>query len=262
MTYLLQVGDAGKERLGILNQLFSETSCNLLLHAGLAPNSTVLEVGCGTGNMTCWIAKQVSHGHVYAVDISPAQIAVAKQQAEAQGLTNITFINNSVFDLQHLPKVDLIYSRFVIMHLTHPFQALADLQHFLKPGGRLVCEEASNSIVCCQPASTVFQKSRQLLLALFEKNGIDFDYGNKIYGHFRELKLKNIFTRFVQPIYQNRALKRMILLLHIEVKQSYIDNGLATKAELNELLQELVKFIENDDYLVSFPRTTQIYGTY
>jgi ubiquinone/menaquinone biosynthesis C-methylase UbiE len=262
MSYLLQVGDAGKERLGILNEIFSESSYQLLHWAGITQGSTVLEIGCGTGNMTCWIAQQVgSEGYMYAADISDEQIAIAKQQAKERRLQNITFIHHSVFDLTDLPKVDFVYARFVIMHLSEPLRALEGLRQFLKPGGRLICEEASNSAAYCYPASLAFQKTRQLLLALFQKKGIDFDLGEKIYSYFHDLKFKNIFTRFVQPIYQNKAQKRIILLLMLEIKQHYIDNGLATEEEINELIKELTTFIEDDRYLVSFPRTTQIYGS-
>ena len=40
----------------------------------------VLAVGCGTGNMTKWIAKQVGdNGNVTAVDISHEQVKIAEQ---------------------------------------------------------------------------------------------------------------------------------------------------------------------------------------
>ena len=56
-SYILAVGKKDEERLSIVNELFGETSRALLLKAGLSSGMHVLEIGCGTGNMTGWIAK-------------------------------------------------------------------------------------------------------------------------------------------------------------------------------------------------------------
>ncbi|MCX8156194.1 MAG: methyltransferase domain-containing protein [Verrucomicrobiae bacterium] len=46
----------------------------LPLHAG----QRLLEVGCGTGQITGWLAEQVAPGRVTAVDFSPAMLALAR----------------------------------------------------------------------------------------------------------------------------------------------------------------------------------------
>jgi ubiquinone/menaquinone biosynthesis C-methylase UbiE len=260
-TYLLAVGKKGEERLGILNELFGPTSHELLLRVGLKKGMRVLDVGCGTGNMTEWIAEQVgTEGSLVAVDISADQLEIAKKNCAAKKLKNISFVESSVFDLKDLAKFDLIYTRFIIMHLAEPQKALSLLVDFLKPGGFLVSEEAANAVTCCYPPSPVFQKHRQLLQALSEKKNLDFSFGEKIYSSFRELQLKNISVNFIQPILQTRRQKRLIPLLYQEVGVHYIQNGLASQAEIDALLVELSAFIENDEYLVSFARTTQIIG--
>ncbi len=260
-NYILGVGEQGKERLTILNELFKKTSRNLLLQAGLTKGNHVLEIGCGTGEMTCWIAEQVGNaGRVYAVDISIEQIEIAKRQAKINGVDNITFINSSVFDLCDLPLFDFIYSRFIIMHLHEPYVALQTMLRFLKSSGHIICEEASNAVTCCYPPSPTFQKHRQLLRSLGEKKGFDFNLGEKIYSYFRDLNLQNIFVNFVQPILQTKRQKLIIPLLVTEVKNNYINNQLVTENEIDQLLKELYEFIEDDKYLVSFARTTQIYG--
>lgn len=63
-SYFLDVGEQGQNRLEILNEIFNGFSNSLLLKAGIGKGKNVLEVGCGTGSMTCWLAEQVSHsGH-------------------------------------------------------------------------------------------------------------------------------------------------------------------------------------------------------
>ncbi len=258
-SYVIGVGKDDEERLALLNELFGDTSRNLLLKAGLKPGIRVLEIGCGTGNMTHWIARKIGeNGHVTAVDNSGDQIKIAK--TNCSDVNNISFIESSLFDLKDLAKFDVIYSRFLIMHLTTPFEAIQFLMQFLKPNGVIVCEEATNSVTACYPQSPVFQKNRELLMELLKKKGLDFDIGEKLYSYFQQLNLKDISINFVQPIYATKRQKRMMRLLMNQLKSQYIQVGLATEELMNQLLADLDQFIEDDHYLVSFARTTQIFG--
>ena len=257
-NYIIGVGKDDEERLSLLNELFGKTSKDLLLKAGLTSGMRVLEVGCGTGNMTGWIGKQVgSDGYVTAVDISSEQIQIAKENCSQSN--NITFVESSLFDLSPAIKFDLIYSRFLIMHLPNPFEGLQYLTQLLKPNGILVSEEATNSVTACYPESPVFRKYRELVMSLFSRKNIDFDIGEKLYAHFQKLQLQDIHVNFVQPIYKKHQKKIMIILMN-ELKNRYIKFGIATETEIQVFLNDLENFINDDQFLVSFARTTQIFG--
>lgn len=260
-SYLLGVGRKDEERLALLNELFGETSRHFLLKAGLRSGQRVLEIGCGTGNMTGWIADQVGkQGHVTAVDISQEQIDIAKENNKSHD--NIAFIVKSLFELSDLSPFDLIYSRFVIMHQTQSVDALQSLMSLLKPGGAIVCEEGTNSVSACCPHSDVFQRYRDLLLVLYKMKNIDYNIGEKMHLYFHQLGLKNITTNFVQPIYQSSEQKKMMLLFLLEMKDLYIQNKIITEADIDQLIVDMEKFIQDDSYLISCLRTTQIYGNY
>jgi len=262
-NYFLKTGKHGENRLDILNEVFSESSHSLLLKAGMNKGGSVLEIGCGTGNMTCWLAEQVGKfGHVYALDISAEQIEVAKRRAMKKNLKNITFIQCPISDLHltDLPLVDIVYTRFVLVYLTHPFQALEHILLFLKNGGQMICEEACNSATYCYPFSSAIYKSRQLFLELAKQKGLDFDLGEKLYFYFHQLNFRNIHTQFIQPIYHTKQQKHLILLTFIEASQKYFEHSLIGNDEIKQLTMELTQCIEDDSYLMSFPRTTQIYG--
>lgn len=47
---------------------------------GFAPGQKVLEVGCGTGQLTRWLESLVAPGHVTAVDFSAGMLAQARQR--------------------------------------------------------------------------------------------------------------------------------------------------------------------------------------
>lgn len=199
-------------------------------------------------------------GSVYAVDISAEQINIAEKHASEKGLTNIKFLTRSIFELSDLLLFDMIYTRFVIMHLDKPYQALQSMQNLLKSGGYMVCEEAANAVTCCYPISPAFKKCRKLLMALGEIKGLDFNLGEKLYSYFYDLKLKNIFVNFVQPILRTKHLKQAVPLLMKEIKQNCINNNLASEVEIDQLINDLNVFANDERTLVSFSRTTQIYG--
>ncbi|CAN5467374.1 class I SAM-dependent methyltransferase [soil metagenome] len=263
-NYFLDVGEEGKNRLEILNEVFSGFSSSFLLNAGISKGKSVLEIGCGTGHLTCWIAEQVgSSGQVYALDTSDEQLKIAKQHAVEKGLTNIIFIQSSILDLLNLtelPLVDIVYARFILVFLHNPLQALEHMLQSLKVGGKIICEEACNSVTYCYPFSPSIHKSRQLFLELAKKKGLDFDLGEKLYSYFYKLNLKNINAQFVQPIYHTKRQKLLIPLTFKEACDSYVTHSLADISETKQLIADLYKCIEDNSYIMSFPRTTQIYG--
>ncbi len=261
-SYVLKVGAQGRQRLDILNKIFSPTSKLLLQRAGLKPGNNVLEVGCGTGNVTCLLAQQVGEkGSVYAVDISGEQIALAKEKMAQLKINNVQFIESSVLDLNELAHdFDMVYGRFILMHLPEPVRALAHLKTFLKPGGTMAFEEGTNAVIACYPANEAFLTFRRWFMELSAKKNLDFNFGEKVYGYFRDLELHSIHTNFVQPIYQKQEEKLAIPLVVEELKSSFVKYDIASEDTVNKLIQQLHHFTADDQYLVSFPRITQIFG--
>ncbi len=260
-TYLLGVGEQGSYRLDLLHELFEPISTAFLSQAGIKQGNTVLEIGCGNGNMTCWLAEQVgSEGHIYAIDNSAEQITLAKKRCLQKGLTNITFITSSILNIKDLPKVDYAYSRFVLVHLDNPAEALRIMLNSLKAGGFLLCEEASNSGYFCYPILPAVVKSRELLIELCKKKQLNPNLGDSIYSLYYKMNIKIESVNFVQPIYQTQKHKLLVPLTLVEAQKSVIDEGLATHNEIEELIETLYTIVEDSSNLFSFPRTTQICG--
>jgi len=65
---------------------------------GISENDKVLDVACGSGDFSVFIAKRVKR--VCGVDISGGMIKIAKKQARINNLDNIHF---ECHDVEHLP---------------------------------------------------------------------------------------------------------------------------------------------------------------
>lgn len=59
----------------------------------------ILDVGCGTGIVSCMLAKMLPKAYITAIDRSPECIKIANIIKEKLGITNIQFANMSVEDI-------------------------------------------------------------------------------------------------------------------------------------------------------------------
>jgi demethylmenaquinone methyltransferase/2-methoxy-6-polyprenyl-1,4-benzoquinol methylase/phosphoethanolamine N-methyltransferase len=111
--------------------------------AALESGECLLDAGCGTGMMALRIAAQHPNCTAHGVDISPKMIAVARRDAEGQGLA-VNFQVGSITDLSYPDDFfDVVITNIMYHHLdlAEKRQAVNEIARVLKPGGRYVSAE-------------------------------------------------------------------------------------------------------------------------
>jgi ubiquinone/menaquinone biosynthesis C-methylase UbiE len=104
-----------------------------------ARGDRVLDVGCGFGDTVLQLAALVGRdGEVVGVDASPRFVAAAREEAEAAGAANVSFVTADVEAGVPGDGYDLVFSRFGTMFFANPVAALRNIRRALVPGGRLV----------------------------------------------------------------------------------------------------------------------------
>jgi SAM-dependent methyltransferase len=107
--------------------------------AAIQPTDRVLDIGCGNGQNTRDAARRAQSGSALGVDLSAPMLEFARKAAEADGLTNLSFLQA---DAQVYPfepaSFDLAICRTSAMFFADPVAALANIARALCPGGRLV----------------------------------------------------------------------------------------------------------------------------
>jgi len=114
--------------------------------AGVLPGMHVLEIGCGSGGFTTFVARAVGEkGRVEALDIQPGmlkQLEKKLEKAENQDIHNITLHQASAYQLPFEDGVlDLVYLITVLPEIPDQERALAEIHRVLKPGGILAVSE-------------------------------------------------------------------------------------------------------------------------
>lgn len=259
-AYALATGEAADYRLGILHNLYGPGTRRVLLQAGLQPGMRAADVGCGVGTVTALLADLVSPiGRAVGIDASPAQLAQARQRTTA---TNATFVEASAMALGlRLPpeSFDLVYCRFLLLHLPDPQRALAEMRALLKPGGILVCEDGDLTSAGSEPPSPL-DAFAQLWSRLGPKRGVDYTLGRRLYQLVRAAGFAAPEITFNQPAVARGEDKRLLELSVAEAGPAFVDAGLITQDDLHHTLTEMRRANADEDILALMPRMAQVHA--
>jgi cyclopropane-fatty-acyl-phospholipid synthase len=106
--------------------------------AQLADGQQILELGCGWGSLTLWMAGRYRNAHIVAVSNSRAQRHYIEAQCRARGLDNVSVMT---CDVNHLAlpaaRFDRCVSIEMFEHMRNYETLLARIAAWLKPDGKL-----------------------------------------------------------------------------------------------------------------------------
>ena len=117
---------------------FNRVHQKLIRQAELADGQNVLEIGCGTGNLTIR-AKRAQPG-ASVIGSDPDPLALRRAQRKAAGLSGIRFERGYAQQLPYADgEFDRVLSSMMLHHLSNDVKAAAAAEVFrvLRPGGRL-----------------------------------------------------------------------------------------------------------------------------
>jgi arsenite methyltransferase len=146
--------------------------------AKLLPGETVLDLGSGGGIDVLLSARRVGPtGKAYGLDMTDEMLALAEQNKQKSGLTNVEFLKGEIENIP-LPdnSVDVIVSNCVINLSSDKDRVLQEAYRVLKPGGRF----AISDVVVRGEVPEQIRKSMELWVGCVAGALSDTEYQQKL----------------------------------------------------------------------------------
>jgi cyclopropane-fatty-acyl-phospholipid synthase len=105
--------------------------------AGVKNNEDVLELGCGWGSLTMFMAAKYPDSRITAVSNSRTQKEFIDSEAAKRGLKNVTVITSDINHFQIDKQYDRIVSVEMFEHMRNYSALFEKVNNLLKPGGEL-----------------------------------------------------------------------------------------------------------------------------
>jgi ubiquinone/menaquinone biosynthesis C-methylase UbiE len=118
----------------------------VIKRSGIGKNMTILEIGCGSGAYTTYVAREVGErGKVYALDIQPNMLKQFKNKLdkeEHRDIYNIELILGNAYELPfNNNSFDLVCMITVLQEIPDKLKALNEVMRVLKPKAILAVTE-------------------------------------------------------------------------------------------------------------------------
>jgi cyclopropane-fatty-acyl-phospholipid synthase len=111
-------------------EVMLELTCR---RAGIKDGMSILELGCGWGSLSLWMAQHYPHSRITAVSNSATQ----KKYIDARGLRNLEVITADINDFSSHWKYDRIVSVEMFEHMRNWPELLRRINNWLNDDGRL-----------------------------------------------------------------------------------------------------------------------------
>jgi ubiquinone/menaquinone biosynthesis C-methylase UbiE len=179
--------------LGRLSELLAGIRRKDYPRLGLGPGSSVLDVGCGAGEVCVELGGLVgTEGRVCGVDLSETMVEAARVAARNAGAS----IELRVASAYSLPfddtSFDAVRAERVFQHLDDPDRALAEMQRVAKPGGRILVMDPDHSqhgiSLETELHCRVHDASRAALMRMITNPRV----GTRLLGMFRRAGLADV----------------------------------------------------------------------
>jgi SAM-dependent methyltransferase len=160
---------------------------NKPFHAPVTTPKRILDIGCGTGVLTAWLARNHPNAEVIGVDISPVPARHEQPENLSYVQGNIMELANSTDARFHAASFDYIFHRLLVFAVTDWPAYIAVVQSLLAPGGWAEMQDLDLNVLDDNGASLsdswwFYRSFREDCKAI----GLDMHVGSKLAAYMRD----------------------------------------------------------------------------
>ncbi|MDG9715220.1 class I SAM-dependent methyltransferase [Streptomyces sp. DH24] len=199
--YLLDDRPADAERFDAFAALFDATTFRHLESLGVGPGWRCWEVGAGGTSVAFWLAKRVGPtGRVLATDDDVSRfVRAVRPPVEVR-------VHDLCADDPPAERFDLVHARLGLAHVPDRERALRTMVRALRPGGRLLVEDADPALqpLLCPdefgPEQQLANRLRQGFRQMLADRGADLAHGRKLPRLLRAVGLRCVEADVYFPL--------------------------------------------------------------
>jgi SAM-dependent methyltransferase len=186
--------DEEARRLNKQAASFLEHDSPLLRRFGLSKGMRVLDIGCGSGAVTCEIARIVFPGQVIGIDRDNSLVQQARENVDSNG-TNVQFVTDDIVDPNLIiASFDFVYCRFVLWAIPDRELALRNMIRLTRANGVVCAQEPDVNGTIHWPQASAHKRywDGRIKYHQDRQDGIDPALGRKLPALFRQTNLIDI----------------------------------------------------------------------
>jgi ubiquinone/menaquinone biosynthesis C-methylase UbiE len=181
-----------------MNKLRDEFTQRLLIDCGIEKGMRVLDVGCGSGDVSIMASELVGgSGEVVGFDISENAVVAARNTANEKHILMVKFIQADINELpDNIGVFDAVIGRRVLMYLSDSAQSINRLLPYLRTKGKMIFQESD-----CMASSfhadsmPLHAKVQSWVWDTVAKEGGNIHIGRQLYSIMKSAGLKIMLTR-------------------------------------------------------------------
>jgi ubiquinone/menaquinone biosynthesis C-methylase UbiE len=136
------------ENLITQSELLQPVTERLLRAAGVRRGMHVLDLGCGSGDVSLLAAGLVGpNGLILGVDHDPAVLETARNRAWRADLDQVYFLDSTLDALRDEGPFDAVVGRNILGHVSDPVATVRQAAGLLRPGGVIAFHEPSPAVM-------------------------------------------------------------------------------------------------------------------